>query len=464
MMLHIYLMLKSYVIKNSFKFNAFALLCILNFSCIHTSEFNQAQTFYEKLCMKYDDFSDEQVQVYYKKIKSIASTPQDEPDSWSFLHAVITENNEEIKIIPTSDGIYTYKDISFKINNSENFDFTQGVTISVMCNGIDAGDQRCPIHVETKELCLTGCKSYHDLLTSCFENKAFWRQKLILQAILRVSGHRPYKVTIESVNNKKNPILVQGMAVVYNKNIEKTEILFDFTDLSGVSIDHFDPVFKCNHQKNDIDKKIFRIQDHQLFECNSKDIFGYFDVSKNRKQWIPDETDFYDIKHQRVLACLPSCYSNHDNHPETLQDPLIWVFGNDQEHDSFYELGDVQEIENENDYIYSSGGGLLYATLRHTTKAKEYLTENHTITLDSLSPVMMPSLTVDKDIVIAGGHRPWVKGVYKRTQCVDTILWQRIEALQPSEIEQFVDKDLNKFDLDPAFVANWPHAQEKITA
>lgn len=461
MITHIYLMLKSYEMKNNFKINTFVLLCALSFSCIHASEFDQEQNFYEKLCMKDADYSDEQVQVYYKKIDPVVSTPQDGPDSWSFLHAVITENNEEIKILPTSDGTYQYQDISFKINNSEKFDPNQDMTISVM-NGTDTGAQRCFKGFESKKPFLPSFENYNDLLTSRFKNESFLQQKLKLNATLRNSYSKPHKVTIEIVNGKKNPILVQGMAVVYNKNTEKTEIFFDFTDLLGLSIDHFDSVFVCKHKKTDIAKKIFCIHDHQLFEYDTKDVIGFFDVPKNRKQWIPDETGFYDLKQQCIVACLPSCY--FDSCPETPQEPLVWVFGNDQEHDSFYELDSPQTIEDVNDYIYSSGDGSLYATLRHTTKAKEYLTENHTIVLDCLSAVMTPSLMTNQNVAIAGGHRSWPVGMYKKTQGVNTILWQRIEASQASEVEQCIHQNFNNSDLNCAFVAKWPNIEEEITA
>lgn len=461
MITHIYLMLKSYEMKNNFKINAFVLLYVLSFSCIHASEFDQEQNFYEKLCMEYTDYTDDQVQVYYKKIDPVISIPQDGPDSWSFLHAVITENNEEIKILPTSDGTYQYQDISFKINNSEKFDPNQDMTILVM-NGTDTGAQRCFKGVESKKTFLPGFENYNDLLTSRFKNEAFLQQKVKLNATLRSSYSKPHKVTIEAVNGKKNPILVQGMAIVYNKNTEKTEMFFDFTDSFGLSVDHFDPVFMCKHRKTDINKKIFCIHDHELFECDAKDVIGFFNTPINRKQWILDETGFYDLKQQCIVACLPSCY--FDSSPETLQEPLVWVFGKDQEHDSFYELDPAQTIEDANDYIYSSGDGLLYATFRHRTKAKEYLTENHTIVLNCLSVVMTPSLMMNQNIVIAGGHRSWPVGMYKKIRGVNTILWQRIEAPQASEIEQCIHQNFNNSDLNCAFVAKWPTVQEEITS
>lgn len=462
MITHIYLMLKSYEMKNNFKINTFVLLlCGLSFCCIHASEFDQEQNFYEKLCMKNADYSDEEVQFYYKKIDPVISTPQDGIDSWSFLHAVITENNEEIKILPTSDGTYHYQDISFKINNSEKFDPNQDMTILVM-NGTDTGAQRCFKGIESKKPFLPGFENYNDLVTSRFKNEAFLQQKVKLNATLRNSYSKPHKVIIESINRKKNPIVAQGIAVVYNKNTEKTEIFFDFTDSLGLSVNYFEPVFVCKHTKTDIGKKIFCIHDHQLFECDAKDVIGFFDTPNNRKQWISCETGFYDLKQQCVLACLPSCY--FDSCSETPHEPLVWVFGNDQEHDSFYELDPAQTIEDANDYIYSSGDGLLYATLRHTTKAKEYLTENHTIVLNCLSTVMTPSLMTNQNVAIAGGHRSWPVGMYKKTQGIDTVVWQRIEAPQASEIEQCIHQNFNNSDFNCAFVAKWPTIEEEITA
>ena len=77
---------------------------------------------------------------------------------------------------------------------------------------------------------------------------------------------------------------------------------------------------------------------------------------------------------------------------------------------------------------------------------------------------MTPSLTMHKDVAIAEGHRPWPVGVYKKARRLDTILWQRIEAPQSSEIEQCIHVNFNNSDLNCTLVTHWPSVQEKISA
>ncbi len=224
-------------------------------------QYMQAEAFHERLHAKYADLSDARVQTYYKKINPVVSKPDDGTNRWSFPIVIISEK----KVFPGSDGTYRHGDISFKIHQPEKFDPTKEMSVIVAChNGRAETMQRCLKDSQTKELYLTRMESYSDLLSNGFIKGAFWRHKLRLKSILRDDNGKAYKIHIESTNERNNPIVVRGMAVVYNKKTEKTEIFFDFVGALGQKIDHVDPVFTCKHTKSHVDKKIFRIHQHKF--------------------------------------------------------------------------------------------------------------------------------------------------------------------------------------------------------
>lgn len=413
--------------------------------------------FYDKRCTKYVPLLKQEAQLYYKKIQpKITSKPKKGNNEWS-SPTIISLG----KKIPPNKGTYHLKDISFKINDLEKFDPTKDVTISATCNG-EMSEVQCFKFVETKELYLPRFENYGDLFLKGFTENAYWRQKIVLKAPLRDSNNEIHEITIEYQKGQNNPVMVQGIAVVFNKDTEKTKIFFDFVDVTGQSLDYFQPIATCNHKKSNVDKVVFCIRQHQLFEHSTKDIFGFFDSSEIRKRWIPDETGFYDQAAQSVLTCLPSCYKDPNKSPETPVEPLVWIFGEDTEHDSFYEFDDNKVLKKTNNYIYSTGNGL-FATSLYKETAKEYLSKKNTIEFRYLLQETKPQLSMHKDVVVKGGHQPWLAGIYQKTQRNKKILWRRIEGPE-NEIEYISKKTFSKHGLNCGLVPHWPCDQEEDIA
>ena len=417
---------------------------------------SQAEKFYERLRAKYPDinFSDTGIEGYYQKMDSI-SNPHGGNDSWS----ISSVEHLGKKMLQQADGTYICGDISFKINSSERFDATQKMTILVNVNGKNE-EIECPKDNEIKKTCLPAFSSYHDLVNDKFTLGAFLLQKVKHQVILTNSHDESYVIDIESENKQHYPLKIQGMMIVYDKIRLQTNVFLDFTAFDGQIINYLDPVFSCKHKKDEkSNKKVSYIRQHELFECDVKNLFGYFDTPENYNNWIKDGIEFYDIKKQRTLNYLSSYY---DNNTGVLKEPLIWVSGNDTEQDSFYEMNKDITLDHTNNYIYSSNDGRLSATLKYAVTAKEYCIGKNkkSITLQCLEPVVNPSLKLHEDITIVGGRRPWLKGIYKKTVSKDKIVWQRIEGPMPDEVIQIVRADQAHLNLNYGLVVDsWSNAK-----
>ena len=190
-------------------------------------DYEQGQAFYQKLCDKDPALAGESVQVYYKKIDPVVSNPQPGHDRWSAPIVTIAGNI----VRPGLDGTYRHEGISFRINNP-----TQEVALSIISD--DIIDQ---VNSEKKEPSLPTLKRYNSLKNSAFIAGGLWRKKIFLDATLQNPEGQSFDIKIESRNERCNPIKVQGMAVVYNKDAQSTKIFFDFADTAGRSIDYSTP-------------------------------------------------------------------------------------------------------------------------------------------------------------------------------------------------------------------------------
>jgi len=264
-------------------------------------------------------------------------------------------------------------------------------------------------------------------------------------------------------NKQYYPVKIQGMMVVCDKAKKQTDIYLDCLDSNDRIINYFDPVFTCKHRKDlTSNKKVSYVRNHELFECDSTDLFGYFDMPDNYNNWIKDGVDFYDVKTQRTLDHLSSYYTENKG---TLLEPQILILGDDTGQDLFYEINKDVILSDTNDYIYSPEDGTLSATLKSTATAKEYSIgkDKKSITLQCLARIMNPSLKMHKDIIIVGGHRPWPRGIYKKMSSDDKIVWKKVDGSISDEVEQIVRTDQAELNLNYGLIVNsW--ADKRVTA
>ncbi len=392
-------------------------------------------------------------QVFYKEINpKITTQPPTGIDKWS-----VPKVSSMGTKIPLTNGAYHIGNISFKINDVEHFDPTKQVTITATCNG-EIDEVPCVISETQRKPWRTQPECFQDLFRETFIKGTWLETTIVLTAELQDTSGKVFAIKLESKHELKKPLTIQGMSVIFNE--VETKIYLDFIDTTAeqLPINYFEPIYTCKHKKPVLDKKVFFIKDHELRECNAKDILHYFDSPEARRKWLLDETGFFDLKTQQPVTSLPKYHKHRHQRLEPHTEPLVWFFGEDKKHDSFYEFeGDKTLIDN-NEFLYSTGGSL-QATLQCKQTAKEYLTDQNKIACHYLKIAPTPSLMVDSSITTEKAHKLWLKGVYHKTQNNDRILWERIED-QENEIEYFIhDNELGKnFGL----VENWANAPQDI--
>lgn len=383
-----------------------------------------AQKFHERLTSEDPTWFNPGVQAYYKKIAPFISVPDTSTNQWSSLVSISGH-----QVFLETDGIYKTReeDISFRINPSTDFVKIQALKITLLRNGI-ASNIKLFKQADQKILNIDKFESYKDLLKSIAEKRAWWTQKVTFKGTLPETDH---DITIENINEYKNPLILRGQEVSYRKDQSKTKIFFDLTDSLGNPLDYFFPL-ECLHKKIGPNKKLYSVKNHKLYECNAKEItYGIFESPEQYNRWVLDKNDFYDLQ-QRTLTSLPTTYSNLDNHCQTPVKPLVWVLG--ENHDAIYELDGNHAEEDKNDYFYSASDGSLYLTLRYQVPYKEYLAEQNKIIFDSLLQIANPSLCIHNNAVILNGHRSCAEGIYQRIPFGEKrFLWQIIEKSESNE-------------------------------
>lgn len=420
----------------------------------------RAQEFHANLCNAHPEWFQEGVRAYYKTINSHVPEFQREANQWSFTVA-------GQPIGRGADRIYRMRDrnqeISFTIPPVTNFDQDPELIISLTRGGV-SNEVRCIKVVDQKELVLTGLNSYRELLNNAQQNKIWWVRKVTFEGTLHRRDEEPCIIKIEGMSRRKNPISVNGMEISYREDQEKTNIFFDLADSSGRSLDYFIPIFTCDHRKFGDDKKVYRIINHQLYECNAKDItYQIFDSLENHNRWVLDEARFYDQNRQEITS-LRSSYSDVNNR-ETPVEPMTWVL--EEGLNSLYEFNNAPHLMDTNDYLYSAGDGSLFVTLPYNAVFKEYLSQSNMVNVHYLEKVEKPSLEVYAEAPILGGHRNWSEGFYKRTRFEDRIIWKKVgtEEVQDHSIIQFFNQALHEQRLSGgAFFTKWPAREEALTA
>lgn len=416
-----------------------------------------AREFHENLKRAHPHWFQEGVKAYYKEIISLTPASDDGVNRRSFFVTIAGQEVEQ------REGRYATRErnVSFAIDPSIDFDQMQEFTLSTVCNGI-LTDVVCSKVREEKVPALI-FRSYNDFLNASLDNKLWWMRKVTFEGFLSVPDGGICAIKIESINGRKNPLAVRGIEITYREDQRKTNIFFDFVDSSNRSLNYFNPIFSCIHQKSDIDEKVYHIIRHKLYGCDAKDItYEIFDSKNSRAQWVPDNTGFYDQNRQTLVA-LPNCYSNAHDCPEVLVNPLAWVF--EEGLDSFYEFDGLPVLADTNDYFYSAGDGSLNVTLPYKATFKEYLSEQNKTQINYVERVAKPVLLKHKVADFRDGHQNWREGLYRRIREGDRTFWHRMEDALSDSIIQFPNEMPHVHDLiEGTFSVRWPSAEEGLSA
>lgn len=394
------------------------------------------EDFHARLKEADPDWFKEGVSAYYKCTEPITSNPESGIDQWT---SVLTFEGK--KISPDAQGIYRADNdqVSFEINDFVANDQKQGIAISMVRNGISTRIE-CNKSNEEKMPALTKFNNYNDLVSALRGKKLWWREKVTYQSYSSPNDPESSAIEIVRVNAKKNPITLRGIEFTYRQDSAKTKIYFDFVDSSQRPIPYFRPIIS-NHKQSDVNKKVYRVCKQILYEFNAKDITSdIFDSLKTRNEWISNAADFYD-QNQHKGTTLPHCYCNCNDYQGVPVEPITYIL--EENLNGFYEFDGDRTLADENDYLYSSGDGQLFATLPYKASFKEYLSEHDKINVHYLEQVTVPALSVDKNVAIEGGHHNWPAGVYKRTSSFDNTTWQPI-GMQAEQIVQFYDEVLHQ--------------------
>lgn len=369
-----------------------------------------ARAFHARLIDKHSGSFQGDVQGYYKKIDPITSGPLPADEVTWDLNVISIDENDQL--IPDANNEYTYNGISSNLDSLKNIDFEKPVTIPVTYNN-KSFDVNFREISRKKIPVTTRLDDYNTCITDARENRLSLMNVITLKGILHVSGQRPHVIVIEAESDQQEQIILQGMEFVFNKNAGRTQIFLDCVDTDHKFVELIPPI-TCNHANSIADNTVFCIQNHKVYKCAGKTIYGFFDSSETRRKWVPDELKFYDLNNRRLIP-LPSCYGRPDNHEETVQDPVGWVLGDG--YNSFYQRESL-EIQNSNDYVYCDDNNAFYALLPYRAVCKEYLTQdqNNKVRFDYLAQVKKPSLRVPQNVAIAGSHESWPSGLYKRVQ------------------------------------------------
>lgn len=401
------------------------------------NQFLQEQMFHEKLIKH--DLIQNGTQSYYKKINPITSNPPTGADQWRIATVSIAGQ----KICPTINGVYTHGNLSFTIDPTIAFDQTDPLDISIIhgekikTQFTNATEKKVPV--------LPVLASLKDVSNAIHNNKLSLIRYLTLKGTLRISGEKPCVILIEGRNQCAQPITLRGMELVCRKDEKRTKIFFDFVDINNDSIDHLNPI-EYEHSKIIADETIVCIKDHRMYTCTGKEIYGFFDP-EIRNKWVPDESNFYDQDQHKLLS-LPSCYSDLDDHQETLNEQIVWVFGDN--YNSFYQLYGTEGLKDSNSYMYSNGG-LFFLTLPYKAIYKECFSHNNKKELDYLVQVPKPHVVIRDDVGIEGGKRNWSTGIYEVIRENDRCSWHRIGA-PVDDVINFCDNVVRtdtKFPIEP---------------
>ena len=389
--------------------------------------FLQERTFHEKLVGR--DLIKYGTQAYYKKINHITSNPTAAADQWR-INAVSVEGK---RVRPTSNGVYMHGDVSFTIDPTIPFDPTEPLEISGM-HGEKPIKARLANPTERKVPVLPAFTGLKDTLNAIRNNKLSLIRCATLRGFARIPGENPCVISIEGRNQCAQPITLRGMEIVCSKDEKKSKIFFDFVDKHNESVDHFNPI-ECDHSAVIADEKIVCIKDNRVYACTGKQIYGFFDSLETRKKWVPDESNFYDQMRHKLLS-FPGCYSDPDDHQETLKQDVVWVFGDG--HNSMYQLDGDEHLKDFNNYIYSNNG-LFFATLPYKATYKECFSHSNKKELDYLIQVTKPEISIRNDVLIEEGNRKWFTGIYEIVCENDRTSWHRIGAVG-EDVINFYDK------------------------
>lgn len=409
-------------------------------------DFKQEKDFHARIQKAHPDLFDGDnliggVQAYYKKINIPVSKPENKEDFtqknikkevWEVFSISIAGN----KVDPDGNGLYKCGNISFNPNLT-NFDLDKSLDI-VVTEGeaplkfIKSLDKKIPVSPKLNS---------YDEVMSAMRNQISLRHYVTLKGVLRIPGGNRCVIEIECRNQNVQPIKLRGMEFIFDKNEKKTKIFFDFADANNGLVDYL-YVIECKHSNPIIaDKDVVRIKDHRFYSCEGKTIYGFFDSPKTRSMWIPNTTDFYD-QTKGILTFLPGCYSDSDCNEESLNENVVWVFGDGN--DSWYQRDSNEILKSTNKNLYSNEDGSFSATLPHRAWFKECCSNEKKISLDYLTKVCEPRIFIRKDIKIEG-NRDWKRGVYQETFPNNKPLWKRLGAPEDNTIS-FLEEQV-QFDI-----------------
>jgi len=266
------------------------------------NEFAQAKKFHERLQYAYHGILQDGIQSYYKKIDPITSTPpNDGIDQWS-IHTVWIAEKE---IDWNATGTYTHGDISFTIDPTADFNPTQSLNILVT-HGEKHSDIQFTKSTEEKIPAFPHFRSYNAVLNAMHNHNLSLIHNVTLKGNVDIPEEKPFIILIEYENQREQPMTLQGMEIVCNKDTKKTNIFFDFTDQDNQPVGYF-CIITCDHPV-----------------IADKEMCDFFDSAETRNQWVPNESNFYDQDNQ-VLTVLPKFYSNSNDHQERFNKPLTWM-------------------------------------------------------------------------------------------------------------------------------------------
>ncbi len=405
--------------------------CILSTSC---HQFTQAQQFHEKLIE--ENIIEEGDQCYYKKIGPLTSTPPLQPNLWKVSSISIGQR----KIYANNENTYTDGNISFSIHSLNGFTLDQPFSITIQKESGSRIQLPCTLYSQNKIPVIPLFRSYNDIIHAISTNNLSLMHTVTLKGILITPQQAPCMILVELENRRLEPLTLQGIEIVFNKEAKITKIFFDYKDYTNQRVNYFNPI-EYNHLEITPENPVIYIKDHKWYECSGKKFYNFFDSQETRSNWHLDSSDFYNQSNQE-LTSLPILYS--DDHQETLNQSVVWVF-NDY-CDTFYQLENEGILqENTDKYLYSNDGSFL-STLPYKGIFKEYLS-NNTRELDYLIQVPQPQIFINKNVPIQGGHRKWTSGVYKILSINNYKVWQNINGTERDSIKF----SYNKTKLDITF-------------
>lgn len=405
--------------KAGFLFFAFFLIQY-NFAALDPHAHMHA--FHENLVATHPEWFRDGVQAFYKEIDPVTSNPEVGENKWDF-HAVTIAGQ---KALLRGDGTFSiqhplYGNISVQINPFFDFDQTHMLHLVVTRNN-EAEHVACVKTFEEKVAALPQIESYNELLNKAHQNQLSWVHRIFLEGALPILGENDCTIKIAGAK-KYNPLVIRGMEITYSKNLAKTNIFFDCVDSRNEFVGGLMPTI-CDHRQAGPDRAVFRVKAHKLYECSARDItYELFDSVITRNRWVLDVNGFYD-QNKKVWTVLPSVYSNLNNHPEIPAEQSVWFFEEDL--GGFYEFDGPKNLQDISEYLYCAGNGSLFATLPYQVTFKEYLAEQNKIPLHYLEVVEGSSLSVHRDARIEGGRFDWRKGIYKKNNRNNEVVWQMV--------------------------------------